>query len=158
MPAFVLIKILAPGFFARHDTATPVKIAVLAMVVNAACTFLLGFVLPLAHVGIAMATSIAGWVNALGLLTMLARRGHFVLDSRARRSIPRIAAAALGMGILLLVLERALAAPLAGVFAERLTALVILVAAGLAGFAALALLAGAADWRDLLRRLRRRAA
>jgi len=89
---------------------------------------------------------------------MLIRRGHFVLDSRARRSIPRIAAAALGMGVLLLLLESALTAPLAGRFPERLTALVILVAVGLASFAALALLAGAADWREVLRRLRRRAA
>ena len=158
LPAFVLIKILAPGFFARHDTATPVKIAALAMLVNAICTVLLGFVLPLAHVGIAMATSIAGWLNAMGLLTMLIRRGHFVLDSRARRSIPRIAAAALGMGVLLLLLERALTAPLAGRFPERLTPHVMLVAVGLASFAALALLAGAADWREVLRRLRRRAA
>src|SRR5438270_55075 len=46
LPAFVLIKILAPGFFARRDTGTPVKIAAVAMAVNAAGSLLLGFVLP----------------------------------------------------------------------------------------------------------------
>src|SRR5215470_15338294 len=101
LPAFVLIKILAPGFFARRDTGTPVKVAALAMAVNAAGTVLLGFVLPWAHVGIAIAGSIAGWVNALALMVVLHHRGHFSLDGQSKRAIPRIAAAALGMGALL---------------------------------------------------------
>ena len=41
LPAFVLVKVLAPAFFARHDTATPVKIAVAAMAVNLALTLVL---------------------------------------------------------------------------------------------------------------------
>ncbi len=65
LPAFVLVKVLAPAFFARHDTATPVKVAVAAMAVNLALTLVL--MQFLAHVGIALATTIAGWVNALAL-------------------------------------------------------------------------------------------
>lgn len=66
----VLVKVLAPGFFARQNTKTPVKVGVVAMVVNiVAAVALIG---PLAHVGLATATSIAAWVNA-GLLYRLLR-------------------------------------------------------------------------------------
>ena len=112
LPAFVLVKVLAPAFFARHDTATPVKVAVAAMAVNLCLTLIL--MQFLAHVGIALATTIAGWLNALLLLALLMRRGHFRFDRRARRNLPRVAAAALGMGVVLAVLRLALAPMLAG--------------------------------------------
>src|SRR5439155_23951303 len=96
LPAFVLIKVLAPAFFARHDTATPVKIAVAAMAVNLCLTLIL--MQFLAHVGIALATTAAGWLNALTLFAFMLRRRHFALDRRARRSLPRIAAAAFIVG------------------------------------------------------------
>jgi putative peptidoglycan lipid II flippase len=155
LPAFVLAKVLAPAFFARHDTATPVRIAAMAMLANAALTVAL--MLPLAHVGNALATSSAGWINAIGLLVMLHLRGHFSFDARARRRLPRIAAAALGMGVLLILAEHLLAPALAGAPLLRMTALAALIAGGLAGFAALVLVFGAADWADLKRRLRRQA-
>jgi putative peptidoglycan lipid II flippase len=155
LPAFVLIKILAPGFFARHDTGTPVKIAAMAMAVNAAGTVLLGFVLPWAHVGIAIAGSIAGWVNALALMTVLHGRGHFALDRQSRRALPRIAVAAIGMGVLLAAATNWAAPSLAGSLMQRLSVLVGLMALGLAGFALLALVLGAVQWRDVLRRWRR---
>ena len=53
LPAFVLVKVLAPAFFARHDTRTPVKIAVVAVTVNFVLTLLLGVALPFAYVGVA---------------------------------------------------------------------------------------------------------
>jgi putative peptidoglycan lipid II flippase len=161
LPAFVLVKVLAPGFFARHDTATPVRVGALSMVVNVVLT--LALMVPLAaigfgHVGNALANAVAGWVNALCLAYMLHRAGHFALDPRARRAIPRIAAAALGMGVLLALGERLLAPALAGTSLVRLSALAVLIAGGLAAFAALALLLGAADWDELKRRLRRQTA
>ncbi len=61
-----------------------------------------------------MATSIAGWVNAIGLTWILARRGHFSLDAGARRRLPRLVAAALGTGAVLALLEYALGAALDG--------------------------------------------
>jgi putative peptidoglycan lipid II flippase len=158
LPAFVLVKILAPGFFARHDTKTPVMVAAGALGANAALTVLLGIALPFAHVGIASATTIAGWINALLLVALLLRRGHFALDQRARRSLPRILAAAIGMGLLLLVLERLLAAPLAGDLFHRVAALAALLLAGLAAFGLLTLLLGGIPWREALARLRRQAA
>jgi putative peptidoglycan lipid II flippase len=156
LPAFVLVKVMAPAFFARQDTRTPVKIAALTMAVNVALTIALG--LTLAQTGIALALSIAGWVNALSLTLVLRRRGHFALDRRARRALPRILVAALGMGALVLFLDHALAAAFAARFAMKLLALALLVSGGLVGYAALALVLGVADWRDLKRRLTRQAA
>jgi putative peptidoglycan lipid II flippase len=153
LPAFVLIKVMAPAFFARHDTATPVKIAFAAIAVNIVLTTSLGLFTPLAHVGIALATTVAGWVNALLLVHVLRRRGHFVLDQRARRSLPRMLAAALGMGALLLALEPLLRSALAGTLVLKLAALAALVGAGLAGFAVLAVAFGAAPWGEVRRRL-----
>ncbi|HVH77004.1 MAG TPA: murein biosynthesis integral membrane protein MurJ [Stellaceae bacterium] len=156
LPAFVLVRVLAPGFFARRDTATPVKVALAAMLTNFALTLLLMRVF--AHVGIALATSAAGWLNALSLLILLQRRGHFRFDARARRNLPRIAAAAFGMAAVLLPLRLASAAALAGAPALRLVALAGLVAAGLAAYGALAMLLGVARWREIRSRLFRQAA
>jgi putative peptidoglycan lipid II flippase len=72
---FTGVKILAPGFFARQDTRTPVRIAVVAMGVNVALN--LALIVPLAHVGLALATSVAACVNAALLLRGLRRDGVF---------------------------------------------------------------------------------
>jgi putative peptidoglycan lipid II flippase len=156
LPAFVLVKVMVPGFLARQDTKTPVQVAAAAVIVNVTLTVALG--LTLAQLGVALALTLAGWVNALVLFTLLHRRGHFSLDAQVRRALPRILVAAVGMGALLLALEHALAVPLAERFVVRVAALAAIVGAGLASFAALALLLGAVDWRALLRRMRRRPA
>ena len=156
LPAFVLIKVMAPGFFARHDTRTPVKVGVVTMAVNVALTVGLGLFL-FAHVGVAMATSIAGWVNAVLLTYILVRRGHFTLDARTRRRLPRILLAALGMGLVLLALEYILADALAGALTIQILALAGLVGAGLAAFFGLAMMFGVIRWKDLKRGLRQAA-
>jgi putative peptidoglycan lipid II flippase len=156
LPAFVLARVLAPAFFARHDTRTPVKVAVAAILTN--LTLSLALIRPLAHVGIALAASAGGWVNALGLFALLVRHGHFRLDRRLRRNLPRIAAAALGMGAILRLLLLAATPALAGTAVLRLAALAGLVAAGLAAFVLSALAPGVADWREVVRRLSRQPA
>ena len=75
LPAFMLIKVLAPHFFAHQDTKTPVKIGVVAMTSNIAFNLIL--VWPLDHVGLALATSLSAWLNALLLLRGLHRRGWY---------------------------------------------------------------------------------
>ncbi len=156
LPAFVLVKVLAPAFFARHDTRTPVKVAVAAMAANLFLT--LGLMQFLAHVGIALATTAAGWINALTLLGLLIRRGHFQLDDRARRTLPRVGAATLGMGVTLATLRIVLGGALAGPPLLRVGALAGLICVGLAVFGLLAIAFGIADWRDLRGRLRRQPA
>ncbi|WP_344800630.1 murein biosynthesis integral membrane protein MurJ [Litoribacillus peritrichatus] len=73
--AFMLIKVLAPGFFSRQDTKTPVKIAIRAMIANMVLNLLL--VWHLDHVGLALATSISSWLNALWLYLALRKDGVF---------------------------------------------------------------------------------
>lgn len=155
LPAFVLTRVMITGFLARRDTKTPVMIAAAVVAVNAALTILLGVVAGYAHVGIACATSICGWINALSLLAVSVRRGHFHLDVRCRRALPRIVLAAVGMGTVVIALERLLAASLAGGALLRYLALAVLVLGGLAMFGALALMLGATDVQELRRQLQR---
>jgi putative peptidoglycan lipid II flippase len=153
LPAFVLVKVLAPAFFARHDTATPVRVAIVSLVTNLLLTLVL--MRFFAHVGVAVALSTAGWLQALLLIVLLARRGHFQFDARSRAHLPRIALAAIGMGIVLTGLRAALEPALAGAMTMRLAALAGLIAAGLGAFLALTLLLGVVGWRDLRGQLRR---
>ena len=73
----MLIKVLAPGFFARQDMRTPVRIGIIAMVSNMFLNLL--FVIPLhhfwqiGHLGLAAATSVSAFINALMLLFILRR-------------------------------------------------------------------------------------
>ena len=88
---FVLIRSTVATFFARGDTATPVKAALIAAAVNIAFKFLL--MGPLAQVGLALATSIGAWIN-LGLVVWFAARaGHIHIDERLRQSTVKLAAA-----------------------------------------------------------------
>jgi putative peptidoglycan lipid II flippase len=153
LPAFVLVKVLAPGFFAHQNTRTPVKIAVVAMVANLALT--IGLMNFLAHVGVALALTLSGWLQAVALLVQLRRHGHFRLDGRTRDRVPRIGAAALGMAGIVLGLRILLEPALAGHALTRLGALALLILAGIVIFAALVLAFGGADWRELRSQLRR---
>ncbi|WP_310498154.1 murein biosynthesis integral membrane protein MurJ [Sandarakinorhabdus sp.] len=103
LPAYVLIKVLTPGFHARQDTQTPVRIAVGSMLVNLVGN--LALVWPLGHVGIALSTALAAWVNAGALYVVLRRRGHFDADTRLLRALPRLGlACAVMVGVLLLAM------------------------------------------------------
>ncbi|TQV71218.1 murein biosynthesis integral membrane protein MurJ [Exilibacterium tricleocarpae] len=76
--AFMLIKVLAPGYFARQDMKTPVKIGIVAMVanmgLNVALVLPLYFYFNIGHVGLALATALAAYLNAGLLLRGLWRR------------------------------------------------------------------------------------
>ncbi len=110
LPAFVLVKVLAPGFFARGDTATPVKIGMAAVVLNLALN--LAFMLPLRHIGPALATSLAAMFNVGWLAAVLARRGQLRLDAQLLHRVPRLAASAAAMArVLALVRHLLLASP-----------------------------------------------
>ncbi len=72
VPAFMMVKVLASGFYARQNIKTPVKVGALAMLVNTLLCALL--IKPLAHAGLALASSMAGFVNCGVLLALLLRR------------------------------------------------------------------------------------
>ena len=75
LPAFILIKVLSSGFFSKQDTKTPVKVAVVAMLANIILNLLLVF--PLAHAGLALATSLSACLNAALLYRILRREKGF---------------------------------------------------------------------------------
>jgi putative peptidoglycan lipid II flippase len=141
LPSFVLVKVLQPGFFAREDTKTPFKITVISVIANIALALALFW--PLKHVGLALATSFAMWLNT-GLLALgLRRRGFFKLDRRCRARLPRIAAASLIMAVALWLAQELLNDWLYGDLLSRITALVVLVGGGVLLYGAGALLFGA---------------
>lgn len=157
LPSFVLVKILQTAFFAREDTVTPFRFAVVAVVVNVALSLSLFPVL--AHVGIALATTAAGWVNAGLLALAMRRRGFLTLDARFRRRLPRILLASLVMAAALWFGQDLLARFFEDQTALRIAALAALVGGGIAVYALLAFGLGAVTSAELRAlRPRRRAA
>jgi putative peptidoglycan lipid II flippase len=153
LPAFVLIKVLHPGFFAREDTKTPMIFAGTGMAANVMLALLL-FVI-LGSVGIAIATTIAGWLQVALLAGTLRERKEFVFDRTFKRRFPAILIASLIMGAAVWALTHGLAAwfePVNGVVVQ-VASLVLLVGAGLAVYAGAAALLGAVNAKSLLARL-----
>ncbi|MBV9826843.1 MAG: murein biosynthesis integral membrane protein MurJ [Alphaproteobacteria bacterium] len=153
LPAFVLVKVFAPGFYAHKNTATPVRVATGTLALNLLLTLVLmqvwGFV------GVAMALSLSGWTQAVALLILLGRHGHYRPDARVRSTTPRILGATIGMVCVLLILHMVLAPAFSGPELGRLGALAAMVATGLFVFAGLIVGFGVVGWRDLRGRLRR---
>jgi putative peptidoglycan lipid II flippase len=147
LPAYVLVKALAPGFFGRGDTATPVKISVLCLVVN----LILNIILmgPYEHVGIAAATVVSSWLNAGFLAYVLYRRGCLVIDNRLSRCFPGMVAASVGMGFALYFSSGLLAHDLVGSTEDRVLALVILVLGGMVVYGLLVLALRVVQFEDM---------
>ena len=155
LPAFVLAKVLVPAFFARGDTATTVRWGLGAVGLNLALN--LAFMVPLQHMGPALATSIAAWFNVGALGVILWHRGHLVADAELRRHVPAMALAAVVMALVLWGLDRTAYAPLS--FGPlRWLGLGLLVGGGMAAYFGAGQLIGAFDLRLVLGRLRRRSA
>ena len=125
------------------------RIGIASVAVNLALN--LAFMNLLGHVGVALATSIAAWVNAGLLAWLLMRRGHMVLDRRCRRVLPRLVLATAMMAAVVLALGLLLPLGLAAMLRAAL-----LIGAGMAGFTLAGMALGAFHPRDVLRQLRRR--
>ena len=157
LPAYVLVKVLTPGFYARQDTRSPVRYAMISMLVNLVLN--LALIVPLQHMGPPLATAIASTVNVVLLYATLQRRGHFTPDARLRRRAPRLALAALAMGGVLWTLQDRLTPYLDGTWTVRIAALAVLVGAGTLVYAVATLILGAftrADLQLFFRRSRNR--
>jgi putative peptidoglycan lipid II flippase len=150
VPAYVLIKVLTPGFYARQDTRTPVRIAVFSMLVNLVGNLIL--IWPLQIFGIAISTAIAAWINVGLLYYTLHKRGHFNVDAQLRRSIAQIVAASVVMGGALSFLNPIVDPHLAGNLVERGVWLGVLIGGGAAAYLVCGLLLGAGAGRNFLRR------
>jgi len=154
LPAFVLVKVLVPGFFARGDTAMPVKIGVSAVALNLALN--LAFMVPLQHLGPPLASSVAAWFNVAALAVVLRRRGHLAIDAGLKHTVPRMLLAGAVMVAVLWALHWGVYAPLAGRSGWRWLGLAMLVAGGFFAYGAAGQLLSAFDLREMLGGLRRR--
>jgi putative peptidoglycan lipid II flippase len=151
--AFMLIKVLAPGFYAREDMRTPVRIGIIAMGANMILN--VAFVLPLmwwfnlGHVGLALATSVSAWLNAMLLFRGLRRDAVLPENLLLIKWIMQIgvASAAMIVALLWMMPEGALWAGWS--WWQRASQLGVLCVSGLVVFAASLLLSGvrAADLR-----------
>lgn len=155
LPSYVLVKVLTPGYYARHDTKTPMRFAMISIAVNLGLN--LALILPLKHMGPPLATALASTVNVWLLYHTLRKRGHFEADSRLRRRVPRLAVAAIAMGAALLWIAPLIQPYLTGSIVHRAAGLVALVGAGGLVYAIACFLTGAFvidDLKLLMRRTR----
>ncbi|MGB1273236.1 MAG: murein biosynthesis integral membrane protein MurJ [Luminiphilus sp.] len=136
---FMLIKVLAPGYYARQDMKTPVKIGIIAMVSNMVLNVL--FVFPLmwyfemGHVGLALATSVSAWINA-GLLYLGLRRGGISLTGVFEaKFVARLVVAVSLMGIAVSMMSPAVSLWLTADLSWRVGQMTLLVFVGMASFA-----------------------
>ena len=156
LPAFVLIRVLQPGYFSRKDTRTPTLFAGISVAVNIGVSLLL---FPsLQHVGIALATSIAAWINVACLAFFLARRGHFTVTRRELRQHGLLLLASAVMGATLFALAMRGQAILASgaFFPLQALALLAICVFGTGVYFTLVHITGAQPLGQLVRRLRRR--
>ncbi|MEM0909382.1 MAG: murein biosynthesis integral membrane protein MurJ [Pseudomonadota bacterium] len=93
---FMLVKILAPAFYSRQDTKTPVKYGIITMVAN--MVFNLIFAIPFGYVGLAIATAISGWLNAILLYQRLHKSNVYRLSRKMLVFVTKIVVASLIMG------------------------------------------------------------
>ena len=155
LPSYILVKVLTPGYYARHDTKTPVRYAMISMLVNLVGNLIL--IVPLKHMGPPLATAIASTVNVVMLYRTLVNRGHFAADRRLRRRAWRLLLAALVMGVALWALQGRVMPYVHGSWLARIAALTVLVSAGGAVYAVATFALGAFSLADLqfLRRRRK---
>ncbi len=154
LPAYIMVKIFSTSFFAREDTRTPVLVAVGAVVVNLVLNLVL--IKPLAHVGLALSTSIAAWLNALTLAVMLKRQGLITMTPRFKTFLPRAV-----VTVILTTAAFWTALPLVRQLvntgkAAQIATMTGIVVTGIIVFVGCAVITRALDTTDLRRQLRRK--
>ncbi len=153
LPAYVVVKVLNPGFFAREDTRTPVWTALASLIFNVGLN--LYVVGRYGIVGLAGATAASATLNCVLLYVILHRRGWFFFTAKLVSRIARQALATGAMAALLWFLLPLMADQYSGSVIDRVWSLAVLVSAGGALFFAAAFVFGALD-KDLIAQLRRR--
>jgi putative peptidoglycan lipid II flippase len=153
---FVLIRSVVAMFFARGDTATPVKAALTAVPVNIAFKLLL--MGPLAQVGLALATTIGAWINFALVLWFGWRAGYLRRDPDLASAVAKLAVAGFALALVLWFGERPVLALVAGWGRfNELIGLLVLAAAGAAVYVGVVLALFGRQWMAQLRRRRARA-
>ena len=154
LPAYVLVKVLTPGFYARRDTATPVKVAIGVLIANVILNFAL---IPSFGIGgLAAAVAVSSWLNCIVLYVLLHRRGHFRIEAWLASRLFRQLIAAAGMVVALIAVRTALSGWFVGSTGHRLAGVIAIVGAGMIVYFPLVWVLGGTDREELKSLLRRR--
>ncbi len=129
---FMLIKVLAPGYYARQDTRTPVKIGLISVAVNIVLNLMLYY--PLGYVGLALATSISAGLNAFLLYRGLAKKEVYHINSSWIKWSIQVGIACLVMGLLIIGFSPELSQWRLMEFGQRLAWMLGLVAMGIISY------------------------
>ena len=154
LPAYVLVKVLTPGFYARQDTATPVKVAVFVLFATVVLNFLL--IPPFGIAGLASAIAICSWLNCVILYVILHRRGHFRIEGWLASRIARQLIAAVAMGAALFAIRTVLSGWFEGSVGHRLAGVIAIVGGGMAVYFPLVWILGGTDREELKSLVKRR--
>jgi len=152
-----MIKALNPGFFAREDTKTPMRITMLSVVVN--CILAVSLFPLFQERGIATAEAVSGWLTAMLLFVTLVRRGHWPLERALAWRVARLIIATLVMAASLEYASGFLADRLApsSPLLEQLAALGLLIGFAMVVYFSVAFLIGGADLGMIRRNMKRKA-
>ncbi len=147
LPAFTLIKILAPGFYSRQDTRTPVRIGIISMLANMVLNviFVVSWVhssLPGPHAGLAAATTLSAYLNAGMLYRTLKKQGIYQLNSSWAPFVLRVATACITMLLVLVFLIPELSQWNTWSLGHRLFSLLSMIAVGGVSYLCVLLVAG----------------
>jgi putative peptidoglycan lipid II flippase len=155
LPAYVMIKVFQPAYFAREDMKTPMRFALVQVVINIALSLAL---FPyFGHVAIALSTSVSAWVNAFLLAMALWRGDRFRLAAATVSNLGKILLAAAVMGLIVWFSLRIGAGSIGhDLFVVRAAATILVIAAAAAAYFAIVILTGALDGRRLVQVLLRR--
>jgi putative peptidoglycan lipid II flippase len=160
-PAFVLMQIINRAFYARQDTKTPMRVAMIQVALNVALGLALFRVIGAA--GIAAATSAASWISVAQMIVILGRRGHYRPSGRAWSRLSRILLASVALGALLAfanherpAIEHILRHLAFGLVRPKEIALALVAAAALPLYAVLLFASGGVSPAELKGVLRRR--
>lgn len=154
LPAFLAVKVFAPGFFANHDTKTPFKIALICVVVNLCFNLLL--IHPFKHVGMAMATTIAGWLNLWLMVRILRKRNVFVPDRLLKQRLIKMLAGAKIMALSLFLIDMSVGAFYHEGTVVRTATLLVVILLGASIYGSVVITLGAYDKKLLKNILKRR--
>ncbi len=154
LPAYVLVKVITPGFYARKDTRTPVKTAGIVLLANIILNFAL--IPPFGIYGLASAIAICSWLNCVMLYVILRKRGHFHIEPWLWGRIGRQLFAAAVMAGALFFLRDQFADWFSGSTGRRILSVGAIVSAGGAAYLVTAFLTGGMDREAAMILLRRK--
>ncbi len=155
LPAYVLVKVLVPNFYARSDTRTPVYAAFISLTAFVALNF--AILTDYGVVGVAYASVIGAWINVAYLYIVLLKRGYYAVPLALMGRVLRQLVAAAAMGAALWFARDLLTGWYAAGLVERLGALLVLVGCSAAVYFGVAFAVGAIDRQRIAALTKKRA-